>query len=235
MDVPHDSDTYHPEAYALSRSSALRQILGHVSPPKQWRVTNETFSFEISLRTRWIRRLRTPESGHPARRTRPARTPPRPSPRNLARPPLPGRPPKPPAPRQEARAPSVTERTRGVTWITFVISGGLEPHRTAHTVHSTGVRFVRLAPGRSACRIARLGAFNPTGPSGTRDHECVGIAVEVSVVSELHGNSSEMARVWISCTERWRIRQSQGPADAPRSWGCNCDWGVHGACRNTRI
>ncbi|CAD5933662.1 protein of unknown function [Streptomyces sp. KY75] len=51
--------------------------------------------------------------------------------------------------------------------------------------------------------------------------------------SELHGNSSEMARVWISCTERGRIRQSMGSTDASRLWGCDCDWGVHGACRNT--
>lgn len=53
--------------------------------------------------------------------------------------------------------------------------------------------------------------------------------------SELHENSSEMARVWISCTERGRIRQSTGSADASCLWRCNCDWGVHGACRATRI
>lgn len=66
------------------------------------------------------------------------------------------------------------------------------------------------------CRLRPIRRDRSDDPRRGRDRRSAGIAREASVLSELHGNSSEIARVWISCTERWRIRRSPGSTDASR-------------------
>lgn len=205
-----------PTSDVPSRSSALRQILRHELPPKQWRVTNETFSFEISPSNvrdsttprPGIRTLlapvgdahRSPAPGGPRTAGAHRRAAPTDGPSRATPPPVTDRRIKPLCDVSNFRDSSGTCRTR---------TRKCAAHQGS-SIRPCCARSVRR-PATPPCTPAT------TGLRSNRVDDWVGIAAEASDVSELHVNPSEMARVWISCTERWRIRRSPGPTDAPRS------------------